>query len=200
MKKHSHYYSEFQESELKKQKISIRVRGVELKLVTGSGTFSKKKIDKGTVLLIENAIVEKGWKVLDLGCGYGIVGISIVKSLPECGIVMVDINKRAVSLAKENANLNNVSNVKIFYSDIFSKVDEKFNTILLNPPQTAGREVCFSMISGAKEHLVKGGSLQIVARHQVGGRVLSEKMLEVFGNMQEIAKGSGYRVYISEKH
>ena len=199
MKKHSHYYSETQTSIFKKQKIQAKVRNIDLELFTGPGVFSYKKIDKGTKLLVEHALIKKDWKVLDLGCGYGVVGITISKAFPDTEVVLVDINKRAVSLAKENIRLNNALNARALWSDLFSKINEQFDTILLNPPQTAGKEVCFAMITKSKTFLVKGGLLQLVARHNVGGKVLSEKMLEVFHNMQEIGKKAGYRVYVSEK-
>lgn len=200
MKKHSHYFSPIQESNFQKRTIYAKLRGLSFEFRSGSGTFSKKKVDKGSTLLINQAIIKESWRVLDLGCGYGVIGVSIAKIFPKSEVVMIDINKRGVGLAKENAELNHVSNVSIFSSDLYSKVNGKFDTILLNPPQTAGKETCFKMINGSKIFLKKKGLLQIVARHNVGGKTLSQKMLEVFGNMQEIAKGSGYRVYVSENN
>jgi len=80
---------------------------------------------------------------------------------------------------------------------MFDPVEGKFDVILLNPPQTAGRKLCFRMIEESRKYLKKGGSLQLVARHNKGGRVLSEKMEEVFGNLETIARKGGYRVYVS---
>lgn len=196
-----HYYSEKQTSEFKPVKMLVRVLGIEFELYAAGGVFSAKKLDIGTRLLIESAKVRKGWKVLDVGCGYGVVGIAIKKKNPSAEVVMSDVNERAVRLAEMNIALHKLE-AKAVQSDIFSNplLDSmRFDTILLNPPQTAGKQVCFSMIEQSREHLVKGGLLQLVARSQKGGKHLSKKMEEVFGNVRDTAKKSGYRVYESEK-
>jgi len=81
--------------------------------------------------------------------------------------------------------------------NIFSKIPEKFDVILLNPPQTAGKKICFQMIEESKLHLNEKGTLQIVARPKKGGETLAQQMLKVFGNAYEIAKGAGFKVYLS---
>ena len=112
---------------------------------------------------------------------------------------MSDINKRAVMLARKNAELNSVS-CRILQGNLYDKIEKKdFEVVLSNPPQTAGKEICFKVIEQSKSQLVAGGSLQIVARHKKGGKTLSEKMQEVFGNVKIIARESGYSVYFSEK-
>ncbi|MDD5086909.1 MAG: methyltransferase [Candidatus Nanoarchaeia archaeon] len=194
-----HYYSEYQTSKLNLEKIKSVLRGKSFEFYTGSGVFSKKKVDKGTELLVDKCIVKDNWKVLDLGCGYGVVGVVIGKIFPKTKVLMVDFNRRALKLAKMNIELNNVENAEIRHSDLYLNVKEKFNAIIVNPPITAGRKTCFDVIEGAKEHLEKKGILQIVAKHRKGGKVLGEKMIEVFKNMEVIAKGAGYRVYTSVK-
>jgi 16S rRNA G1207 methylase RsmC len=190
-----HYYSEEQKSELKLRKISARLRGIEIEMWTGAGVFSPKKVDKGSELLANDCIMEDKWRVLDLGCGYGAVGIAAAKAFPSSEVVMTDINKRAVRIAKMNIRLHRLKNASAVQGDMYQKAEGKFDTILLNPPQTAGKEICFRMIELAKEHLKKGGLLQIVARHNKGGKTLSEKMKETFGSVEEISKKSGYRIY-----
>lgn len=193
-----HYYDKSQKSPLNKMEISEIIRKNSLGFFTGSGVFSKSQVDKGSLFLANKAIIEDGWKVLDLGCGYGPVGIAIAKSNSSVNVLMSDINKRAVMLAKENIGLNCLENARAVSSDIFSRISEKFNTILLNPPQSAGKELCIKMIEQSKEHLEKNGLFQLVARHNIGGGELEKVMLRVFGNVQEIAKKSGYRIYVSE--
>ena len=192
----SHYYSGKQASELRLRKISAVLRGKRIEFYVGSGVFSRGKVDDGSYILIQNATVKKGWKVLDLGCGYGAVGIAIAKS-EDTEILLSDVNERAVELAKMNIELNNVK-AEARISDIFSGIPEKFDTILLNPPQSAGKKICFRMIEESKEHLNKGGLLQLVARPRKGGRTLAEKMKEIFGNVEVIAKGAGFSVYVSK--
>ncbi len=192
----THYYSAKQESPLRLKMISSVLRGKEIEFYTGSGVFSKDKIDDGSYVLIENAIIKKNWKILDLGCGYGAVGISIAKS-ENADVVLADVNERAVHLAEKNIEHNKV-NASVRTSDLFSSIPEKFDTILLNPPQSAGKQLCFRMIEESKEHLNKNGLLQLVARPKKGGRTLSEKMKEVFGNVEVIAKKHGFSLYVSK--
>jgi len=193
-----HYYSEKQTSPLRLEKIKAVLRKKLFEFYSGSGVFSKKKVDNGTKVLVENCSVKDGWNILDLGCGYGVVGIVIAKIFPKTAVLMVDVNKRALKLAKMSLELNNVENADVKYSNLYSAVKEKFNTIIVNPPITAGRKLCFRIIEEAKEHLEKDGLLQLIAKHRKGGKMLGEKMLEVFGNMEEKAKSGGYRLYISK--
>lgn len=198
--KAEHYFTEKPTSKYVAYAIEAVLRGKRLKFKTASGMFSPQRIDKGTELLINSAIIDTGWSVLDLGCGYGPVGIAIKKAFPSATVVMSDINERAVAVAKENAEINKVT-VDVRQSEVFSKFKdaEKFDTILLNPPQTAGKKVCFQMIEESIKHLKKDGLLQMVARHKKGGKSLSEKMEDVFGNVEESAKRSGYRIYVSKR-
>ena len=193
-----HYYSEKQTSPLRLKKIKAVLRERLFEFYSGSGVFSKKKVDNGTKVLVENCSVKDGWNILDLGCGYGVVGIVIAKIFPKTAVLMVDVNKRALNLAKMSLELNNVENADVKYSNLYSAVKEKFNTIIVNPPITAGRKLCFRIIEEAKEHLEKDGLLQLIAKHRKGGKMLGEKMLEVFGNMEEKAKSGGYRLYVSK--
>ncbi len=194
----THYYSERQDSELRLHEIVVTFLGREFSLVSAGGIFSSKKVDKGTELLIQKSMLNDSWRVLDLGCGCGVVGIAVGIAFPGSEIVMSDINRRAVKVSRMNIERNGLSNAEVIHSDKFGKVNGEFDTILLNPPQSAGKQLCFDMIEGAKEHLKKGGLLQIVARHNKGGMALSEKMDEVFGNVRDIAKKGGFRVYVSE--
>lgn len=194
----THYYSEKQKSELRLNKINAFLKGKNFEFYAGSGVFSMKKIDKGTEILVNNAMIEDGWKILDLGCGYGAVGIAIKRLFQNTKITMADINERAIKLSKMNSKLNNVE-IAIIKSNLYDALEKmKFNTILTNPPQSAGKAVCFEIIENAPKHLEKNGLLQLVARHNKGGRQLSKKMKEIFGNVKEIVKKSGYRVYVSE--
>ena len=186
-----HYFSEEQDSEFELKEFETVLNGKEYKFFTASGVFSKKRLDFGTKVLVENMQVHG--RVLDLGCGLGVVGSIAAETATE--VVMTDINKRAVKLAKMNTK--KLKNVKVVQGDQYENVSGKFDVILLNPPQTAGKKVCWAMMADAKKYLVEGGSLQVVARNNKGGKTISLYMLEEYGNMETLCRTGGYRVYMS---
>src|SRR3989344_4791166 len=159
-----HYYSEQQKSLLNIKKIRQKIKGKEFEFCTASGIFSKERIDRGTMVLAENMIISKNSRVLDIGCGIGILGIAAAR-LFNADAAMSDINKRAVMLAKKNCKLNSVK-AEIYQGNLYEKIkNHDFDVILSNPPQTAGKEVCFQMIEQSKKYIKDGGNLQLVARH-----------------------------------
>jgi len=192
-----HYFTEKPTSRLIIKQIKEILRDNEIELYTASGLFSPDQVDKGTKLLIEKSVIQENSKILDLGCGYGAIGISLKIIFPLIDLTLSDINERAVQITSRNLDFHKL-NGKIIQSNGFEKINENFDIILLNPPQTAGKKLCFKLIEDAKSHLLQNGSLQLVARHNKGGKELSKKMLEVFGNVKDIAKSSGYRIYISK--
>lgn len=193
-----HYYSENQDSKLRLKKIFFVLEGERLEFITASGTFSINKVDRGSEVLIRYAEIGPNSRILDIGCGYGPIGISIAKMNPTCAVVMSEINLRATDLAKDNVKLNKIENVTVVHSNLYENVDGRFDYILSNPPQSAGKEVCYKIIEGAFERLNKKGVFYLVARKNKGGNILSIKMQEVFGNIDVAAKKSGYWVYFSK--
>ncbi len=190
-----HYYSPQQTSADHRKTIASVIRGKEYAFLSSSGVFSKSHVDKGTLLLATNMQLKKGDKVLDIGCGIGILGVVAASLGAE--VWMADINSRAVSLARKNAKLNHVD-AQVFQGDLYGPIqDLDFDVVLSNPPQSAGKAVCFAIIEGAKARLKEGGSLQLVARPNKGGKTLAKKMEDVFGNVEVIAKGSTFAVYMS---
>lgn len=193
-----HYFTKSPKSKLRIFKIKAILRSKEIEFYTSSGLFSINKVDKGTELLINKGITKDNWKILDLGCGYGIIGLSLLLTNQTLKLTFSDINERAIQLTKINLKKYNLQ-AKVIQSDGFENIKEKFNSILLNPPQTAGKKLCLKLIEESKNYLENKGLLQIVARHNKGGKELSKKMLETFNNIKEIAKSKGYRIYISQK-
>jgi len=194
-----HYYSKKPTSDPDLHKIHVTVEGLAYDLFSGSSIFSKERLDKGSSLLISSALVPPGSRILDLGCGLGVVGISMKMLHPDSEVVMSDVNSRAVEIARKNIRLHNLEGISAVESDVFSSIPDRFDVILLNPPQTAGKDLCFRMIEESKDHLAGDGTLQLVARPNKGGKTLAAWMEEVFGNVAETGKGSGFKVYLSKK-
>lgn len=189
-----HYYSENPSTPLRTKTIEVVLRGERFKFITASGVFSFGKLDLGTKLLIESAILDEDWKVLDLGCGYGVIGIVASRFVKR--VVMVDINSRAVRIAKKNLKINNVENGEVRWGNLYEPVaNEKFNAILTNPPIHAGKEVLREIVINAPKHLYDGGLLQLVIRTNQGAKYIKGLMEQTFKDVRELSKGSGYRIY-----
>ncbi|MCD6559740.1 16S rRNA methyltransferase [Thermococci archaeon] len=190
----SHYYSENPNVPLKTKTIDVMVRGERFKFITASGVFSFGKLDLGTKLLLESAIFSRDWKLLDLGCGYGVIGIVASRFVKR--VVMVDVNRRAVSIARKNLKINNVENGEVRWGNLYEPVaNERFNTILTNPPVHAGKEVLREIVINAPKHLYDGGLLQLVIRTNQGAKYIKGLMEQTFKDVRELSKGSGYRIY-----
>ena len=193
-----HYFTQKPTSQYALKKVKARVLGNGFIFNTVSGVFSFGRIDAGSLLLVENAIIKEGWDILDVGCGWGFVGIVIKKQFPHSNVMMTEINERAIQIAKKNAKLNK-TDVTVLQSNLFESIQGQFDSILVNPPMKAGRELCYQIIEQSKSHLKKDGLLQLVALHNRGGSMLEKKMKEVFRNVETITKKGGFRVYVSAK-
>ena len=197
-----HYYSKQPSSDSKRKKIKIKLGDDNFIFLTDAGVFSKDKVDTGSKLLIHAAqkTTFPAGNLLDLGCGYGVVGLSLAKKFSKREIEMVDVNERALSLSKDNAALNQIDNVKIYQSNIFEEVqNSKFAGIISNPPIRAGKKVVHQILEEAYNHLIKDGKLQIVIQRKQGAPSAKKKMNEVFGNVERIELEKGYWVLESIK-
>ncbi len=195
-----HYFTSEPTDRPKKREIDVFVRGYSLKLITYSGVFSYKKLDNGTKLLVESMIVPDTGRFLDLGCGYGVIGIVAGLENPSLEIWFIDTNKLAINATKQNAKRYlDRSRFRVIRNDGLDGITEKFNAIVTNPPFSAGKDTVFKFIHQSYEHLVPGGWLELVARKSKGGKSTKEEMERVFGNVEVIGRGSGYQVYHSIK-
>ena len=146
-----HYFSENPKSAEKKEVIRYRCKGHDFIFRTSSSVFSKSKVDIASDILINKARIAKNSRILDIGCGYGAIGIAIAFLNPGCKIVLSDLNERAVRLAKENIGINGVK-ADIFQGNLFEHVPGMFDIILSNPPIHAGRDICFDIINKSYFH------------------------------------------------
>lgn len=172
-----------------------RLRGLEFEFFTSSGVFSYRRLDNGTRLLVESMVLPGEGRVLDVGCGYGPVGVVAARLAPGLEVWMTDVNERAVALARRNSEWNGVEAV-VRQGDLYVPVgDVVFDAVLSNPPISAGmRRVVRPLVEGALDRLVEGGSLQVVVQSNKGGRTLASMMEGCFGGVDVVARGSGYRV------
>lgn len=197
----SHYFAERPSSKPRFRLIYAQLRGIQFRFVTASGVFSKKRVDLGTRLLIESMILPEEGYVLDIGCGYGAIGIVAAALNPKLYVFMVDVNERAVKLAKKNAELNGVKNIEVKRGYLYEPVKGiSFNCILSNPPVSAGIKVVREIISEAPKHMTNKATIQMVLRSKVVDKRLMGIFEETFGNCTILARGSGYRVLMAEKN
>ncbi|MDD1766696.1 MAG: methyltransferase, partial [Candidatus Methanomethyliaceae archaeon] len=193
------YYSGEQQKEKKRFVLRLDIKGHRLELSSSSGIFSKDRIDLGTIVLLGSMVLPEEGEILDMGCGCGVIGITVAKVRPRSRVTMVDINPTAIKLAKENIEKNSVTNAIAINSDLYSGLEgQKYDLIISNPPLAAGYKVVFPLIEDSKSHLKKGGYLQLVLRK--GVNAIPKKMYEVFGNVELLSRKSGYKVFRSIKN
>ena len=187
-----HYFSEKPDSDIKLNRFKVFLRNHTYQFITSSGVFSSKKIDKGTSFLIENMKIPNNGLILDLGTGYGPIGIVIADLCPICKVHMIDINERAVWLAKENIILNNISNASVFKSDLFDRIQEnRYDLIVSNLPYTTGIKNIEKINELVLNHLTETGQYQIVVPKQQA-RIISH-LESIFKNVEVFGK-KGYKL------
>ncbi|MBM7588315.1 16S rRNA (guanine1207-N2)-methyltransferase [Bacillus pakistanensis] len=196
-----HYYSRNPNIESNPQHFKFQLRGYQFQFKTDQGVFSKNEVDFGSRVLIESFEAPKvDGPILDVGCGYGPIGLSIAKSNPERNVHMVDVNGRALLLSRDNAVSNQVANVTVYESDALEGVQEKnFAAILTNPPIRAGKDVVHAILSKSYEHLAEKGELWVVIQKKQGAPSAMKKLEEVFHNVEVVLKKKGYYILKSVK-
>ena len=186
------YYAENPDAAHDIHELRVDLLGEKMTFLTDAGVFSKKMVDFGSQLLLKCLEVNQGETVLDVGCGYGPLGLSLAKAY---GVqaTMVDINNRALNLARQNAERNKVE-ATIFQSNIYEQVKGKFDHVISNPPIRAGKQVVHEIIEKSKDFLGIGGDLTIVIQKKQGAPSAKSKMEDVFGNCEIVKKDKGYYI------
>lgn len=186
----SHYFTNDEAIKSEVKKVNVRLNDTPFSFYTDNGVFSKKGLDFGTRTLLESLDIVSG-DVLDLGCGYGPIGIYLKKEF-SVNVDMVDINKRSLDLAKKNAVLNEVD-VHIIESNGYENINKKYDYIITNPPIRVGKKILYSLLLGAKEHLKENGQLWFVIHKDQGAKTVAKDMEGTY-EVEIINKNKGFYI------
>lgn len=198
----NHYYSEKPSSKSDVKEIEFHFLNKNFTFLTDSGVFSKSKIDFGSELMLKTFLKHNTLKegnFLDIGCGYGPVGIITKSFIPDLNIYLSDINERALELAEKNMKLNNISEYNIIKSFIFDNIHKNFDCILSNPPIRAGKDIIFRIYEESWKHLNNNGVFYCVIQTKHGAKSTFKKLEEIFGNCETLTIDGGYRILFSKK-
>lgn len=197
----NHYYSEKPTVESSRRKWESQLRGTKMLFTSDAGVFSKKEVDFGSQLLLETfRFPNNDGDILDVGCGYGPIGLTLAKENTNCHLTLVDVNERALELSELNAQLNQIKNVTIKKSNLLSALDgKKFSSILSNPPIRAGKKVVHQLFEEAYSHLTDGGDLWIVIQKKQGAPSAIEKLESLFTEVVVEKKSKGYFIIYAKK-
>lgn len=195
-----HYFTVNPGSARQPREITAILRGKELHFKTDAGVFSRDRLDLGTKVLVESLDLAGVRAPLDLGCGYGPIGLAVAAELPGVQVYMSDLNRRAVELAAENAARNGIKNVVIKQGDGFQPWRDlcasglRFDLVAINPPLRAGKETVLRLFAEAREYLTPAGQLWAVIRTSQGAKTYLRELQSLFPAAETAAIKSGYRV------
>ena len=188
-----HYFTASPGSEHRYAEAEYTYRGENLRFLTDAGVFSRGEVDFGTDVLLRALPEDMAGRVLDLGCGWGAVGVSVGKKYPACSVVMSDVNERALELAAKNAAANGVR-AETVQSDGLDNVDGPFDYILTNPPIRAGKQVIYRLFSQSAQKLTGSGALYLVIRKQQGAESAVKYLKTIFDQVETVEKSGGFWV------
>ncbi|MDO4356108.1 MAG: methyltransferase [Clostridia bacterium] len=186
-----HYFSETPNSAHRPRTFVDSILGQTLTFHTDAGVFSRDGIDTGSRILMEASAPFSG-RVLDMGAGWGAVGVSVAKAFPETHVVMAEINSRAIELIHANLRENGVANAETVSTDGYANVAGQYDVILTNPPIRAGKAVIYRMFADARGHLAPGGRMDIVIRKQQGAPSAVKYLKTLYAGVDVIEKQAGF--------
>lgn len=199
-----HYFSRNPASESRPVDCDFVYRGISLRFRTDAGVFSRGEADPGTRLLLEALPEVMSGDILDLGCGWGIIGISVARKWPETRVVLADVNERALALSRENAEINHAGVTCVESDGMAAFAGRLFDAVITNPPIRAGKQVIYRMFADAARSLREGGALYLVIRKQQGAESCIRYLQTLYGDVTKLDRSGGYWVLratqpISEK-
>lgn len=190
----AHYFTNNENLKSELRTIKYDNGDFSLSFYSDNGVFSKNHLDYGSSLLINNVIknCSKNLNILDVGCGYGFIGITLAKII-DANVVMVDVNKRAVHLTEMNIKENKV-NAKVIESNIYENVDGKYDVVVTNPPIRAGKKIVLEILLKAKEFLNINGELWFVIRKDQGAKSIAKELKSIY-NLEVVEKSKGFYIF-----
>lgn len=196
----SHYFSEVQDVKSVKKIINYEIKNEKFEFLTDNGVFSKTKVDFGTDVMLRTFLNEnkklENIRILDIGCGYGVVSVVLKRFFEKAKILSTDVNERALELTKENIQKNNrTDDFEVRKSFVFDNISENFDVILSNPPIRAGKQVIFEIYEKSFFHLNKNGEFYCVIQTKHGAKSTKKKLEELFGNCTTLVIEAGYRIF-----
>ena len=194
-----HYYTRNPASESRPVDCEYSYRGIPLTFRTDAGVFSKGEVDTGTDLLLKALPEEMSGEILDLGCGWGVIGISVARKWPEAKVTMADVNLRALELSRENAKRNRADVVCAESDGMAAFEGRTFDAVITNPPIRAGKQVIYQMFADAAKCLKPGGALYLVIRKQQGAESCIKYLETIYGKVEKLDKSGGFWVLKASK-
>jgi 16S rRNA (guanine1207-N2)-methyltransferase len=195
-----HYYTSRPAAGHDETEFVATLRGMSLRFTTDAGVFSRDRVDFGSALLIEAMQIGPVDTILDLGCGYGPIGMVAARLADRGQVYLVDVNERAADLARRNLTANGITNAEVRIGDSLEPVRGiSFDIILTNPPIRAGKAVIYAMIDAASEALKSGGSIWVVIQTKQGAPSMKKRLAERFGNVNDVERQAGFHVFKSVK-
>ena len=196
----SHYFSEVQDVKSVKKIINYEIKNEKFEFLTDNGVFSKTKVDFGTDVMLRTFLNEnkklENIRILDIGCGYGVVSVVLKRFFEKAKILSTDVNERALELTRENIQKNNrTDDFEVRKSFVFDNISENFDMILSNPPIRAGKQVIFEIYEKSFFHLNKNGEFYCVIQTKHGAKSTKKKLEELFGNCTTLVIEAGYRIF-----
>jgi len=181
--------------------LNLSLEGINLSLLSDRGVFSNKEIDEGSIVLLKSVLKEKSPEnILDVGCGYGTLGLYLAARYKDAKVTLFDVNERAVALTKENITKNNITNAHVYVADNYQALNKhSFDLIVINPPIRAGKKVYYPLLSEAKDYLTDGGILMFVIRKSHGAKSAEKFVKEIYSKVEELKKDAGFYVYKATK-
>lgn len=188
----SHYFIPDENLKSEQQNITYFYKNMNYNFITDSGIFSKDQVDYATQLLLTNMPNLTG-SLLDMGCGYGCIGIVLGKTYA-LDITQCDINPNACKLTEINCKLNEIES-NVIVSDCFENITGTFDTITINPPIHAGKAITYKMYEDAVKHLNENGRLYIVTLKKHGAESTYKKLSEIYSKCDILYKKKGYYIF-----